>query len=57
VSGASHESKTAARPVSRIDVARVLALASEHCQSKPMDTLASAAIAVVAKLGLSKSGR
>ena len=57
VSGASHGSKTTKRPLPRTDVARVLKLASDHCRERPMDTLASAAIAVVAKLGAGRSGR
>ena len=41
VSGAGH-----GRPMARVDVAKVLAMAADHCQSKPSDTLGSAAVAV-----------
>ena len=37
-------------PILRTDVAGVLGLASDYCEAKPTDTLASAAIAIVAKL-------
>jgi hypothetical protein len=48
VSGASYVSD--ARPTAPVDVKRVLALASEHCQAKPTDTLAAAAVAVLTTL-------
>jgi hypothetical protein len=56
VSGAGHVRNATGRPV-RVDVARVLALASDHCRAKPMDTLASAGIAIVDSLGSVQSGK
>jgi hypothetical protein len=50
VSGAGHVRGTMKRPLARVDVARALAFASDHCRAKPTETLAAAAIAVVAKL-------
>jgi hypothetical protein len=43
--------------MARADVARILALASEHCRAKPTDTLASAAVAIVEKLASEQSRR
>ena len=50
VSGAGHVSNVMNRPLARSDVARILALAADHCRAKPTDTLASAAVAIVEKL-------
>ena len=55
VSGADHVSKTIKRPIAPADVARILALASDHCRTKPTDTLASAAVAIVEKLASEQS--
>jgi hypothetical protein len=50
VSGADHARRTIRRPLARVDVARILSLASDHCSAHPTDRLASAAVAVVNKL-------
>jgi hypothetical protein len=50
VSGASHERNALKRPLARVEVARVLEMASEHCRAKPTDTLASTAVAIVKRL-------
>lgn len=55
VSGVSHERSTLKRPLARVDVARVITLAEEHCRAKPTDTLASAAMAIVNKLSTPES--
>jgi hypothetical protein len=51
VSGVGHVRSATKSPLARVDVDRVLELASNHCRAKPMDTLASAAIAIVDLLG------
>ena len=55
VSGVSHERSTSKRPLVRVDGARVIALAEEHCRAKPTDTLVSAAIAIVNTLSAQES--
>jgi hypothetical protein len=57
VSGADHVRRTFKRPMARVDVVRVLALASDHCRAHPTDRLASAAIAVVDKLASAQMGK
>jgi hypothetical protein len=56
-SGAGHVRSAIGRPLARVEVARALALASDHCRAKPMDTLTSAGIAIVDSLGSVQSGK
>jgi hypothetical protein len=57
VSGAGHVRNAMNRPLAHVEVARAFALASDHCRAKPMDTLASAGIAIVDSLDSVQSGK
>ena len=57
VSGAGHVRSTIKLPVARIDAVSALGVAADYCAANPVAPLASAATAIVTKLGSAQSGK
>jgi hypothetical protein len=57
VSGAGYERTAMKLPMTKTDAADALEWASNYCKGHPQDTLASAGVALVARLGSARSAR